>query len=77
MFLRIATAALLLASSTPLAAAQSTTGTSMTTAPAKSAPSAGIPKSGPQIPSAPRSGEKGLATGEGSQTGDIQIKQKR
>jgi hypothetical protein len=71
---RICIAAALVAVSSSLAAAQSSTATSGTTQPMTSAPAASntLPNGQPkwQPPPAARSGEKGLPVGEGAFNGD-------
>ena len=71
--------AVLLAAAPAVALAQSTTATSGTTKPIQSAPTAGNTQSGQKavIPPAARSGEKGLAVGEGAVTGDNPVEIKR
>lgn len=78
---RILFCAVLIAASSSLAAAQSSTATSGTSKPMTTAPSSGTtqPIGRPKavIPPAARSGEKGLRTGEGAVTDDaVEIKRK-
>jgi hypothetical protein len=71
---RIALAAILVAGSSSLAAAQSSTATSGSTKPMTAAPASNttLPNGAPkwQAPPAARSGEKGLPVGEGAVNGD-------
>ena len=77
--MRIVLATLLIAASTAVAAAQSSTATSGTTKPLTTAPVSGdtMPNGQPKakIPPAARSGERGLRVGEGAATGEpVEIK---
>ena len=81
MTARILFSAILIATSSSLAAAQSSTATSGTTKPMTTAPSSGTPAPIGQpkvvIPPAARSGEKGLRIGEGAVAdGPVEIKRK-
>jgi hypothetical protein len=78
MTTRIVLAAFFLAAVPAIASAQSTTATSGTVKPMQTAPTSGAQNKA-VIPPAARSGEKGLAVGEGAVTGDnpIEIKRKK
>ena len=70
--------ALALAAAPSIALAQSSTATPGTVKPMQSAPTSGNAQSGKAvIPPAARSGEKGLAVGEGAVTGDNPVVIKR
>jgi hypothetical protein len=71
--------AVLLVAVPAVAVAQSSTATSGTTKPLQSAPASSNTQGGQKavIPPAARSGEKGLAVGEGAVTGDNPVEIKR
>ena len=79
--MRIVLVSLLIAASSSLAAAQSSTSTNFTTQPTQTAPSSATQPNGQRkvaIPPAARAGETGLRVGEGAVTGEpVEIKRKK
>ena len=79
MTIRLFLAALIVAASSTIALAQSSTATSGTTKPMQTAPTSAKAQNPTQtIPPADRSGDKGLRVGEGAVTGDsVEIKRNK
>ena len=79
--MRIVLASLLIAATSSLAGAQSSTSTNFTTQPTQTAPSSATQPNGQRkavIPPAARPGESGLRVGEGAVTGEpVEIKRKK
>ena len=79
--MRIVLVSLLIAATSSLAGAQSSTSTNFTTQPTQTAPSSATQPNGQRkavIPPAARAGESGLRVGEGAVTGEpVEIKRKK